>query len=491
MNDFGRLSQAIGLPVYERSVSQAGTANYFLARRGNDKLVGCWGQPCLPETSKAGELDGKCVCLGPLSHANAQAIRAALSWTAPRKLGLATSIGMGDRLGLATPGHIRAIRGTGMLGVLAQQSMREMGRTQRTPENVIDAATWGVLQEGHKDGFGADGDHLQKLEDLDVTVPAGFTMFTIDPGAHVNGNADAMTPAELSRAYETLDFSSLAITSGELRMMYVSRNFKLADGSKLDFDEVSLMRAAVKYGHAIAHVARMYNRLVAMRGEAFELEVSVDETQTPTSPAEHYFFASELRRLNVKWVSMAPRFVGRFEKGVDYIGDLSAFRESFARHVVVMRTLGPYKMSIHSGSDKFSIYPIIAELAGDLVHLKTAGTSWLEALRAVAAIDPQLFRGMLGFACERYETDKLSYHVSADVAKVPPAAGMDDAALVGLLEDFHAREVLHVTFGSILTADDGQRFKTGLYKALQSSEEVYYDMLQRHLGKHAAPFARK
>ena len=116
----------------------------------------------------------------------------------------------------------------------------------------------------------------------------------------------------------------------------------------------------------------------------FELEVSVDETDQPTSHAEHIYIASELKRLGVNWVSLAPRYVGRFEKGVDYIGDLAAFETDFAGHAAIARQFGPYKLSLHSGSDKFSIYPIAARLTGGLVHLKTAGTSYLEALRTIA-----------------------------------------------------------------------------------------------------------
>jgi hypothetical protein len=87
--------------------------------------------------------------------------------------------------------------------------------------------------------------------------------------------------------------------------------------------------------------------------------------------------------------------VGTFEKGVDYIGNLDEFEQSFARHLAVSKTYGPYKLSLHSGSDKFSVYPIAARVAGELVHLKTAGTSYLEALRAIAKVNPGLFREVL------------------------------------------------------------------------------------------------
>ncbi len=133
----------------------------------------------------------------------------------------------------------------------------------------------------------------------------------------------------------------------------------------------------------------------------------------------------------------------------------------------------------------------MAELTGGLVHLKTAGTSWLEAVRAVGRIDPALFREIYDFARGRYETDKASYHVSADIAKVPPAKELSDARLPEMLDDFHARQVLHVTFGSVLTADNGERFRKRFYAALQRDEEVHYAALVKHIGRHVAPFAKK
>jgi hypothetical protein len=84
----------------------------------------------------------------------------------------------------------------------------------------------------------------------------------------------------------------------------------------------------------------------------FEVEVSMDETQLPTSHAEHIYIACELHRLDVRWVSFAPRFVGRFEKGVDYIGNVNEFEKDLAIHAAIARQLGPYKLSLHSGSDQ-------------------------------------------------------------------------------------------------------------------------------------------
>jgi hypothetical protein len=490
MNTAEKIRNAIGGFVYERSLLRVGAVTYFMGIHNAQKIVGCVGSGEIAG-QEHGDIGGVPIMVGPLDHPNASAIRRTIPWTAPRCLGLATSVGLGDRLGLATAGHIRAVRGTGLAAVLAQQSIREMTRTRRSADEVMDAATWGVLQEGFSDGFGSDADHLQDPIDVDATVAAGFTQFTIDPGKFVENQADEFHVDMLADYYRTLDFDTLRTSAGDLQLSYVGQTIQLATGAKLIFDEIAFLRAAVKYGNAIAHTVRMFEHLSSTTRRPFELEVSVDETDSPTSPAEHYFFASELRRLGVKWVALAPRFVGRFEKGVDYIGDTNAFIASFALHVAVMRTVGPYKISIHSGSDKFSIYPLIADMTDGLVHLKTAGTSYLEALRAIASIEPALFREILDFARERYDTDKATYHVSADAKKVPAAATLRDEDLPALLDQFDARQALHVTFGSVLTADAGQRFRKRLYAALQRDEETHYAAIQRHLGRHIAPFVKK
>ena len=132
------------------------------------------------------------VLMGPLSPRNAAALRSRFEWLRPRPLGTRTSAGLGDRLGLATPGHVRAVRAVGgrIAPIFAQQSIREMARTQRTPTEVMDDATWGMFAEGWRDGTGADADHLKTTDDIDATLPVGFSMFTIDPSAHVDSGAD-------------------------------------------------------------------------------------------------------------------------------------------------------------------------------------------------------------------------------------------------------------------------------------------------------------
>lgn len=431
--------------------------------------------------------------VGPLSSRNAAALRARVAWLKPSLVGRRTSGGFGDRLGCATPGHIRAVRATGSViaPIFAQQSIREMTRTGRTPADVVDDATWGVFAEGWRGGFGGDADHLKTTDDLDRCLAAGFTLFTIDPGEHVWSGADGASAPEVREAVARLPWETLEDSARACEARYAGRRFDVG-GQAVGFSCEQFLRAAAKYGRAVAHVSRMYRHLAsAATPGAFELEVSVDETDSPTSHAEHYYVASELTRLGVSWVSLAPRYVGRFEKGVDYIGDLGEFERDLAVHALIARALGPYKLSLHSGSDKFAIYPIVARHTNGLVHLKTAGTSYLEALRAVAVADPSLFGEIYAFCLEHYEEDKASYHVSATLEKAPAPASLSPSTFATVLDQFDARQVLHVTFGSVLTArrPDGQRlFYDRLMAVLQARPEVYAGFLESHFTRHLEPF---
>jgi hypothetical protein len=242
------------------------------------------------------------------------------------------------------------------------------------------------------------------------------------------------------------------------------------------------LRAVTKYGRAVAHIKKMSDHLVENVSQ-FDLEASVDETDTPTSVQEHYYIASELRRLGVPFVSLAPRFIGSFEKGVDYIGDIAEFDCELGKHAAVMNFIGGYKLSIHTGSDKFSIYPSIVKHTRNLAHVKTAGTSYLEALRLIASIDKPFFREVLDFSRSRFETDRATYHISGELGKVPSANALSDDELPTLLEQPDARQVLHVTYGSVLEVH-GRRLK----EILKANLGLYDQYLLTHFKCHLAPF---
>ena len=177
--------------VDERSVVEHDGTLYFLARRDGARLLGVRGDAAMFEGA---QLDPSGVNLCPLTPINAAALRSRLPWLRPVPLGIETSAGFGDRLGLATPGHIRAIRrvpnGADTIApIFAQQSVRENARTGRTPQQVLDDAMWGVFEEGWRLPWGADADHLKTEADVEAFAAAGFTFFTIDPGDHVDDDA--------------------------------------------------------------------------------------------------------------------------------------------------------------------------------------------------------------------------------------------------------------------------------------------------------------
>ena len=486
------LEKLSNLSVYPRSISAIENTLFFRGQQDTKKFLGILSGNSSPADTFSGQaasldVDGKALTLTvcPATAVNAAALRAVLSFLVPVPLGLQKSAGCGDRLGLATPGHIRAIRNSTMAPIVAQQSMRENARTGRTPQAVVDDAMWGVFQEGWRQGYGADADHLKTTEDIDICAAAGYTFYTIDPGDYVDDTANHASLPELEQKVDALPWNILDGDRADLEGRLADKPIDLGDFS-LTMSREELLRAAAKYGRAVAHTVVMYRHLIEVMAERpFELEMSVDETETITTLAEHVYIVNELKRLDVKWVSLAPRYVGTFEKGVDYIGDLAKFEESFAQHAAVAKTFGPYKLSLHSGSDKFSVYPIAARVAGELVHLKTAGTSYLEALRAIAMLNPALFRQIAAFALERYPTDRATYHVSAEVAKVPDVPAMPDDQLITLLDDFHAREVLHVTFGSVLNHEP---FRAPFFATLRENEETYSQLLEIHFNKHFNPF---
>jgi hypothetical protein len=377
-------------------------------------------------------------------------------------LGLLPSFGFGDRLGLATTGHIAAVKGTKLAPIFAQQSVRENARTGRTPQQVIDDASCAVEAAKWDAPWGADADHLKTVDDLPSFVAAGYTLFTVDPGEHVDNAADTDPLPVLQEKARGSDLDQLCA-------LYLTPVGKKPWG---EFDLENLIRAEVKYGRAIRHTVGMYRRLSEMK-DAFDFEISVDETESPTTPLEHFFIASELTRQGVRFTSLAPRFIGRFEKGVDYIGDLSALDAEMAKHAAVTAYFGTYKLSLHSGSDKFSVYPLLVRHWGKRLHVKTAGTSYLEALRTLAVTEPALFKRIWALGLECYPVDRATYHVSADAEKVPTVA------LPALLDDFHAREILHVTFGSALT-----RFGTEIKLALGKHADMYQTNLRKHFRKH-------
>ena len=408
-------------------------------------------------------------------------------------LGTEPSFGFGDRIGLATPGHVLAMQrsGHGILPIFPQQSIREMARTNRSPGDVLNDALNGMREAGWTGPTGGDADHLKTTDDADVTAAAGYSFFTIDPSDHVDEKADGYDEGTLRERFAEVE--------GELTWLgeYRGRKLTLETGAEIECTEEACLRAGVKYGRAINHAIELACHIAAVQGLAgrdYEIELSVDETDHPTTLAEHYIIADRCLTDGIRLISLAPRFVGDFEKGVDFRGNLEDLDRSLADHAALARQLGPYKLSLHSGSDKLAMYAMLARATRGCYHVKTAGTSYLEALRVAARHDQSLFRKIIAFSRERFETDRATYHLSATLDSAPPDTEISDPVelerqYLGLWSEVPVgegftglgRQILHCTFGSVLTDPE---LGPLLRSLLEAHQETYTEVLADHFERH-------
>jgi hypothetical protein len=412
----------------------------------------------------------------PLDVTNAAALKQHFPWTAPSSLrNVRTTVGCGDRLGLATRGHLLAAKKFAASPVLAQQSIRELTMTGRTFPQVVADAQFMVFEADYRDGYGADGDHLKTLADIDTALDAGMPMITLDLSEVMNAKAGDWSEAEVLAAFAEKDEE----TTKRINESYADCKFVVGP-HEIKIDALTAKRCSVMYDAALDFAEVVYQRLVQRRGQEFDLEISIDETASPTLPSHHLYIVRELRRRGVEFSSVAPRFIGEFQKAVDYIGDLDEFDRQFQVHAAIAKTYGNYKVSIHSGSDKFGVYPSIGKWTEEYVHLKTAGTSWLVAVEVIAQNDPALYREIHKAAKDCFQDMLKLYHITADITKIPALETLKDEELPSLMTMSEARQMVHIAYGPILTGTLRERF----FAAMHKFEAEYDKALEKHFDKH-------
>ena len=467
------------LKIYPDSVHSIGEDWVFMADfEGKDFLYASGnlgkefeGSPCC----KNSDLDLTEI---PLTNKNAKVLRRIFPFTAPvRVLGKERSIGCGDRLGNATPGHIRAVLPYDAYPVLAQQSIRELTLTGRNYADVLDDVSFSVFKTGYTRGYGADGDHLKNPDDIKQVIDLGFTMVTLDCSDHISKDVDSMSDENVLAKCEM---------PVEIESMYIDKKFSLEGIEDISFTASELGRIYLKYGRAIEFACEIYETLIAPVKDRVDFEISLDETIDPTLPSEHFFVASELKRRGVEFETLAPRFCGEFQKGIDYIGNIAQFETELDVHAAIAKHFG-YKLSIHSGSDKFSVFGIIGRGTLGKYHVKTAGTSWLEAVRLIAAKDPGLYRKLHKYAIKSFPEALKLYAVTTDLTKIPDVDTLSDDELADLFEQNDARQLIHITYGQILTDkdEDGKNlFNDELRKIWHEHADALAEMLKQHIGRH-------
>src|SRR5699024_4393811 len=190
-----------------------------------------------------------------------------------------------------------------------------------------------------------------------------------------------------------------------------------------------------------------------------------------------------------QWFSFAPRYVDGFEKGLDFLGDREELRLNLEAHHAISEQFGGYKISLHSGSDKFSIYQLCVEATGGNVHLKTSGTSYLCGVEIVATHDPELFARIWDISRASYAKARASYQVSAHEGRTP--ASLKGVDLIELIRSDDARQILHVGYGDSLNGADasGASIHERFLSVVTAHQDEHSDLLAAHIGRHLGPFA--
>jgi tagaturonate epimerase len=403
------------------------------------------------------------------------------------------SIGVGDRFGHAAPAQLAAMKKLLQDGALAvpvwNKSNREHTLIGTEPADVRSRADAAVKAGGWKHGYYVDADHISQK-----TVGRFFTacdFFTLDVADEVGSPAAPHVVDAFVARHRSL--------VGNLALPNVTERITVNAGA--------IREAAGKYLLAAAAAGAIYRRVAAEKGEgAFITEVSADETDRPLTPVELLVFLAALADERVPAQTIAPKFTGRFNKGVDYVGDVTAFAREFDLDLGVIayavREFGlpeNLKLSVHSGSDKFKLYPVIGRLirrhqAG--LHLKTAGTTWLEEVAGLADAEGEgaaIAKEVYGQALARFDEVCAPYAsvIEIDRRQLPSAptvkAWLGAQFARALTHDQscaefnpHLRQLVHVSFK--IAAEMGPRFHGALDANRDSiAARISGNLYHRHL----------
>ncbi len=402
------------------------------------------------------------------------------------------SLGMGDRFAHQGRAQLQAVVQAQKRGIqitpVWNKSNREHLIVKSEPASVRAEADAAVSSLGWSGPYHVDADHIN-LGNVDRFIAAS-DFYTIDVADYTGKPAEE---TEIAKFVEEAQ-------------KYKGRLFISGLAAPLEIDSSLLEGAARKFLWAMQEAGRIYRHIEALKGDDFIAEVSVDETDTPQTPAELLLILAMLAREKVPCQTIAPKFTGRFNKGVDYVGDLARFEKEFDEDLCVVRYAvqefglpETLKLSVHSGSDKFSLYPIIHRLLekqGAGVHVKTAGTTWLEEVIGLAESGGEGLR----IAQEIYVTahgrfDELvkpyATVVDIDPARLPSGSevkGWDSARYCAALRhdlsapeyNSHFRQLLHVSFK--VAAEMGDRYIEALEKhEAIIARNVTANLFDRHI----------
>ena len=369
------------------------------------------------------------------------------------------SMGTRDRFGKQAGAQLKSVIKAGNIGkeiaIIWNKSYREHAIIHTDPASVRAAADEAVKASGWEGSYYVDADHIG-LKTVDLFMDSS-NFFTLDVADFIGEDA----PENEVEAFVEENL----IYSGTLNIPGIE--------NPLIISEESIKKIAERYLYAVKEAGKIYRHIEQKKGkDNFITEVSMDETDLPQTPEELLFILSAIAKEGIPAQTIAPKFTGRFNKGVDYVGDLEKFDREFNDDICIISWAVKkfdlpvnLKLSVHSGSDKFSIYPsirknILKHNAG--VHVKTAGTTWLEELIGLAESGAEglaIAKEIYSSALNRYEELAEPYAAVIDIDKTKLPAVSEVESWTGeqyasaLRHDknnpaynMHLRQLLHVGY---------------------------------------------
>ncbi len=403
------------------------------------------------------------------------------------------SFGLGDRFGRQGQAQLRAImkgleKGVNITPVW-NKSHREHGIVGTSPENVRQEAEAAVRELGWKGDYWVDADHIN-LGNVQGYIDSS-DFFTIDVADQISAPADTLHKGSFIKRNSKY--------KGQLDIPGIGKSYEVTDDL--------LSEIADKYLNAARKAGEIYRYIAKYKGSGEMIpEVSMDEVVAPQTPIELFFILSALSDENIPLQTIAPKFSGRFNKGVDYTGTIDQFEKEFEEDLMIIdfavKEFGlpaNLKLSVHSGSDKFSIYPVIGNLIRKHdkgIHVKTAGTTWLEEVIGLAAAGSEglaLAKELYHQAynrrvslCEPYATvidiDPDCLPVPEDVESWGSAKYTDTLRHIPGHADYnpHFRQLIHV--GYKVAAEMDKKYYDALEKFADIiGENVEQNIFERHL----------
>ena len=403
------------------------------------------------------------------------------------------SFGVGDRFNHEGEAQLRALMKANNQGVnvtpVWNKSNREHNIVKSEPEGTRIEAEDAVKALDWEGPYFIDADHIN-LSNVDRFI-LHSSFFTLDVAQYIGQKAEEEEIEDFKKSCETL--------GAEIAIPGIDKSVKINDDLLND--------VALNYLAAIKEAGKIYRHIEGTKGAGnFITEISMDEVETPQTPVDMLFILKMIANENIPAQTIAPKFTGRFNKGVDYVGDVDQFAKEFEQDVLVIdyavKNFGlpeELKLSVHSGSDKFTIYPIMAEIIKNYdkgLHVKTAGTTWLEEVIGLAISGEE----GLTLAKEIYEKalirkDELcgpyADVIDIDDAKLPSKVEVDGwtgEKLANTLRHIpdhpeynsNFRQLIHV--GYKVAAEMGDDY-TGLLKKYKKviGECVEENIYERHL----------